>query len=165
MAFASGKKAWGISDRSGKRYRLAEMKKEWTGLLVGPDEWEEKHPQLFPPRVGPDPQALQNARPDRVEPAAEVLLVANPMISGEVGTNVITIIESGHGRSTSDIVRLRNAAPFDGFTLAVLNDANGHAITVVNSDTYTITVSDTAQTGNIRGGGDFVSAGPVTLEA
>jgi hypothetical protein len=38
MAFASGKSAYGISDRSGFRYRLRDMKKEWTGALVGPDE-------------------------------------------------------------------------------------------------------------------------------
>jgi hypothetical protein len=68
MAYASGKDAWGISDRSGFRYRLRDMKKEWTGAMVGPDEYEPKHPQLFPPRVGPDPQALRDARPDRVEP-------------------------------------------------------------------------------------------------
>ena len=64
MAFASGKKAWGISDRSGRRYRLREMKREWNGLLVGPDEFEPKHPQLFPLNVGQEPQALQNARPE-----------------------------------------------------------------------------------------------------
>ena len=64
MAFASGKNAWGISDRSGFRYRLHEMKREWTGALVGPDEFEPKHPQLYPPKVGPDPQALRNPRPD-----------------------------------------------------------------------------------------------------
>lgn len=68
MAYASGKHAWGISDRSGFRYRLRDMKKEWTGAMVGPDEYEPKHPQLFPPRVGPDPQALRDARPDRKEP-------------------------------------------------------------------------------------------------
>jgi hypothetical protein len=38
MTFASGKWAWGLSDRSGFRYRLREMKREWTGALVGPDE-------------------------------------------------------------------------------------------------------------------------------
>tara|TARA_R100001244_G_scaffold127774_1_gene98550 strand:- start:188 stop:511 length:324 start_codon:yes stop_codon:yes gene_type:complete len=64
MAFASGNKAWGISDRSGFRYRLKDMKKEWTGSLVGPDEFEFKHPQLFPSRAGPDPQALRNPRPE-----------------------------------------------------------------------------------------------------
>ena len=67
MAFARGEKAWGISDRSGFRYRLKDMKKEWTGALVGPDEFEPKHPQLYPPKVGPDPQALRNPRPDPQE--------------------------------------------------------------------------------------------------
>ncbi len=66
--FASGKDAWAISDRSGVRYRYREMKKEWNGLLVGPDEYEPKHPQLGPFRRVDDPQALQDARPDRVEP-------------------------------------------------------------------------------------------------
>jgi hypothetical protein len=41
------------------------MKREWTGALVGPDEFDPKHPQLFPPKVGPDPQALQNPRPEQ----------------------------------------------------------------------------------------------------
>lgn len=68
MAFASNKNAWGISDRSGFRYRLKDMKREWTGALVGPDEYEPKHPQLYPPKPGPDPQALRNPRPDRAEP-------------------------------------------------------------------------------------------------
>lgn len=62
--YATGKKAWGISDRSGRRYRLREMRKEWTGALVGPDEYEPKHPQLYPPKLYPDPQALKNPRPD-----------------------------------------------------------------------------------------------------
>ncbi len=64
MTYASGKHAWGISDRSGRRYRLRAMTKEWTGSLVGPDEYEPKHPQLEPIRVGPDPQALYNPRPE-----------------------------------------------------------------------------------------------------
>ena len=65
MAFASGKKAWGISDRSGFRYRLRDMKKEWTGALVGPDEFEPKHPQLFPTPKVTDPQALRDPRPEQ----------------------------------------------------------------------------------------------------
>ena len=64
MAYASGEHAWGISDRSGRRYRLREMKVEWTGAKVGPDEFEPKHPQLYPPKAYPDPQALRNPRPE-----------------------------------------------------------------------------------------------------
>jgi len=62
--FASGKYAYGISDRSGFRYRLRDMRKEWNGLLVGKDEWEEKHPQLTPLRKRPDPEGLKDARPE-----------------------------------------------------------------------------------------------------
>jgi hypothetical protein len=61
--FASGKNSYAISDRSGQRYRYRDMRKEWNGLLVGPDEYEPKHPQLGPFRTVSDPQALQNARP------------------------------------------------------------------------------------------------------
>lgn len=66
--FALGKHAYGISDRSGFRYPLHRMKKEWTGALVGFDEWEPKQPQLEPRRKVVDPQALKDPRPDRVEP-------------------------------------------------------------------------------------------------
>ena len=67
-SFASGKNAYGISDRSGFRYKLNRMKKEWNGSLVGFDEFEPKQPQLFPNASLSDPQALKNPRPDRKEP-------------------------------------------------------------------------------------------------
>jgi len=98
MAYASGKKAWGISDRSGFRYRLREMKKEWTGALVGPDEYEPKHPQLYPIKVGPDPQALKDPRPDKGETLTVyvgIATVEDPYpndirIVGKVGTVEVT---------------------------------------------------------------------------
>tara|TARA_B100001093_G_C26770713_1_gene990053 strand:+ start:1278 stop:1604 length:327 start_codon:yes stop_codon:yes gene_type:complete len=62
--YASDRNAYGISDRSGFRYRLRDMRKEWNGLLVGKDEFEIKQPQLEPLRVRPDPQALRNPRPE-----------------------------------------------------------------------------------------------------
>ena len=55
--YASGRKAWGYSDRSGFRYRLREMIKEWNGLKVGP--------QLEPNYPGPDPTALYEPRPNQ----------------------------------------------------------------------------------------------------
>jgi len=93
MAFASDKNAYGISDRSGFRYRLREMRREWTGALVGPDEYEPKHPQLEPPKPGPDPQALRNPRPDRAEPlkvyagvpTVEAPRLERPRMVGKVG--------------------------------------------------------------------------------
>ena len=80
--FASNKYALGISDRSGAAYPLRNMRKEWTGMLVGKDEWESKQPQLTVLRVVADPEALRDARPDRTEPAVDVLLSFNAFTSG-----------------------------------------------------------------------------------
>ena len=91
--FASGKHAFGISDRSGFRYPLNRMRKEWNGLLVGYDEWEPKHPQLEPPKSSPDPQALRNPRPDEAEalqvyvgvPTIEAPKLVRPVMISNVG--------------------------------------------------------------------------------
>ena len=159
MAFAAGKKAWGICDISGFRYRLRDMKMTWDGLLVGPDQWSPKQPQLNPPHFAADPVALRNPRPARTEPVAEALLTNNPFLS-TAGSAVIKVFEDDHGRSTGDKVRFRGAEAFDGFTVATITDPDAYAITKVDDDTYTFSaVSGTGTTGT-RGGGVFVSVGP-----
>jgi len=163
MAFASDKNAYGISDRSGFRYRLKDMRREWTGALVGPDEYEPKHPQLFPPKPGPDPQALRNPRPDRSEPDTQVLLRKDPFITS-AGDATITVIEPGHGRNTGDVVRFRRAVGFSGVSASEIMLQTGHTITVLDPSSYTFESSDTP-TASGRGGGEYVSAGPVNLEA
>ena len=93
MAFAKGEKAFGTSDRSGFRYRLKDMRREWNGLLVGPDEFEEKHPQLRAPRATADPEALRNPRPSEPEtlivyvgvPTVEAPRLARLRMLGQVG--------------------------------------------------------------------------------
>lgn len=92
-AYANGKNAFGISDRSGFRYRLNEMKREWTGALVGPDEYEPKHPQLEPRKPTPDPQALYNPRPDRVEPLS--VYVGVPLFDGSTFRPIIANGQAG----------------------------------------------------------------------
>ena len=112
MAYASGKHAYGISDRSGRRYRLREMKTEWTGAKVGPDEFEPKHPQLFPPRAFPDPQALRDPRPEsELTEQRSIQYGYNPVgfrevpgitppnnlvAQGLVGTVTVTISDTGN---------------------------------------------------------------------
>ena len=164
--FAVGKNAFGISDRSGFRYLLREMRREWNGLLVGKDEFERKHPQLQPLRPPPEPQALKAPRPDtRLEPAVEQLLGLNPFLSSGSGSAVITVLEPSHGRTTGDTVRFRKAQGFDGFSSTVLEKAEGCTITVVDTRSYTFTASSgTATTGSQRGGGANATVGPVTLE-
>jgi len=139
--YASDANAYGISDRSGFRYRLGEMKKEWNGLLVGPDEYDPKHPQLTPAKAPMDPQALRDARPGRTEPTVLILLSPNPFFNAAVNSNVLTVRELTHERSTGDVVRFRNAQGFQGFTSAALNLSTGYTITVTNVNEYTITVT------------------------
>ena len=83
--FALGKFALGISDRSGFQYKLNDMKLEWTGLLVGADEWEKKQPQLDPRRHVTDPQALKDPRPN------------SPMVLS-VYVGVPNVAEDGRGK-------------------------------------------------------------------
>ena len=163
VRFATGKKAWGYSDRSGFRYRLREMKTEWNGLKVGPDEYEAKHPQLEPNHPGPDPTALYQPRVDgRSEVTVENLLGLNPFTS-TVSSAVITVFEPSHGRDTSNTVRFRNASSFDGFTKAVLENASGYSITKIDDNRYSFTASSGTATSGTKGGGGRVTAGPVTL--
>ena len=64
--------------------------------------------------------------------------------------------EPSHGRSTSDSIRFRKVNGFDGFTKATLELSSGYNITVIDENTYTITISgESATVGGIRGGGEF----------
>ena len=65
MAYATGKNAKAISDRSGMEYPYSEMKKEWNGSFVHKSEYESRHPQLTPRKHRPDPQALKDASPPK----------------------------------------------------------------------------------------------------
>lgn len=175
--FASAKYAYGISDRSGFRYRIRDMRKEWNGAFVGYDEYESKHPQLELSRIKVDAEAIRNARPDRTEPSVENLLGVNPFKvsnlggvgSGSAGTVQIQVTEKNHGRSDSDTVRFRNCNGVGLVSKALLESASGYSIGVVNTNGYTISITidsgiPDSSTLNVIGGGDRVSAGPVTLE-
>ncbi len=69
-AYARGKHAFGICDRSGFRYKLSDLVWEIqngkkTGFRVGKDIVDPDQPQNFLGRVKiNDPQALQDPRPD-----------------------------------------------------------------------------------------------------
>ena len=69
-AYARGKHAFGICDRSGFRYKLSDLLWEIqngkkTGFRIGKDIIDPDQPQNFLGRVKiNDPQALLNPRPD-----------------------------------------------------------------------------------------------------
>ena len=151
MAYASGKHAYGISDRSGRRYRLRDMKTEWTGAKVGPDEFEPKHPQLFPPRAFPDPQALRDPRPESelteqrsiqhgynpvgFQDIPGITPPNNLVAEGEVGTVTVTISDTGN--ETVNATGLAGTSAVGSVT--VVDDA-------ATFDSTSITLDSTSQT-------------------
>ena len=162
--YALGKFAKRISDRSGMAFPYNEMVKEWNGSLVHKSEFEAKHPQIEVKSHKADKQSLKNARPDRVETAAPILLPLNAFKTANSGTSVITVTDPSHGRSSSSTVRFYDVIGFDGITGTNINRSAGYTITKVDDNTYTFTVAtDTAPTGNTRGGGGRAYAGPTSI--
>ena len=110
--FAVGKYAYGISDRSGFRYRMKDMRKEWNGSLVGKDEYEPKHPQLEPLTATADPEALYKPRPNNDHEVGEGFVVVvnnditryNTMNPATLGTNFsVSEMTGGLGTVTIQI--------------------------------------------------------------
>ena len=95
--FAKGSKAWGLCDRSGFRYPLSDLVRQFenlrpNGLLVGKDMLDEDHPQLRLGHVNSnDPQTLQNPRPDRDLESSRSLPAWNPVGGGvtEFGSRTV----------------------------------------------------------------------------
>ena len=109
--YASGKRSWAISDRSGLRFPYTEMVREWNGMLVHTSEYEPKQPQLEPKPVGSDPQALWNPRPQPASVASLILLDPNPFTTVKYGgSTFVNVYSVDHQRSTGDTVRLRGPA-------------------------------------------------------
>ena len=163
MATSSGKYAKFISDRSGMEFPYTEMVVEWNGSRVHISEFEPKHPQIQPKAHSADAQGLLNARPARTEPAVARLLTLNPLKITN-GSQVVTVFEENHGRSTNDVVRFRNGEGQLGISSSDINNSSGFTITKVDANNYTFTASGTA-TATASIGGGSITAGPVTLTA
>ena len=160
--YATGKYAKAISDRSGMEFPYKEMVREWNGAFVHVSEFEPKQPQLEPKPMNGDSISLRNVRPDRTETAVPNILPLNPFTTTS-GSATVSVNEPNHGRSTGDTVRFRTCQSFDGISKSALELSSGYSITVVTTDTYTFTVAESSTSGNIKGGGDFATAGPVTI--
>ena len=170
--FARGKYAVSISDISGLQFPYRQMIKQWYGLWVHYSEYEPKQPQLFPkPRII-GAIGLQNARPARVEPAVTKLLSYNPYFSESGNTNMVVLLE-GHGNTTSDTVRFREARSFNNFTADAIEAEAGYAVagtgapsTWTNYTTdnfFYVNIATETATVTGQGGGSVTSVGPVTI--
>jgi len=178
-----GRFAQFISDRSGMAFPYKEMVVEWNGARVHTSEFEPKQPQLEPKPTVADPQGLQFARPDRVEPPVLIALQPNPFTTIIYsGTTYINVFSPNHGRSTGNVVRFRGATNATGFNdvptidgVTDISNTDGFTITVgqINSsgivgDTtnyYYFQSADSATSGNVTGGDVGCTAGPVNLQA
>ncbi len=67
MATATGKFSYGLCDYCGRRYRYQDLKKNWKGFMVCPEDYEPKEPQIEPLQYKGDAIALKDPRPDRTE--------------------------------------------------------------------------------------------------
>lgn len=55
---------YGICDRCGFKYRLSELRTEWTGLRVCPEDFDRRPYELDPPVLWPEGVPVPNARPE-----------------------------------------------------------------------------------------------------
>lgn len=96
-AFAKGRKAFGMCDRTGFRYPLNELVPQFenrrpTGLMVGKDVVDIDHEQLQLGKVrSSDPQSLKNPRPDQSQAATRELYAFDPVGGGvtELGSRTV----------------------------------------------------------------------------
>ena len=191
--YATGKHSKAISDRSGLEFPYREMVREWNGSLVHFTEFESKQPQLQPRPSGADAISLRHVRPDRIEPATTVRITNNGFETYEAGSRIINVFSPGHGLTSGTTYRFRgppttsagsgfvyaNPQSFDGITGTNIAKSAGYTITTglykngaavttdyATSNYFHFTVdTDTATTGNIKGGGYGCSVGPITIEA
>ena len=87
-----------------------------------------------------------------------VTLGSNPLKTGSVvsGATVVTVTAPAHGAVTGDYVTFSGATATDGITTAQLNIE--HEVTVVDSNSYLITTTGTASSGDTAGGGSAIIA-------
>lgn len=55
---------WGICDRCGFKFRLNELRKEWSGLMVCDADFDPLPDTMKPLRSGPEGLARPDARPE-----------------------------------------------------------------------------------------------------
>ena len=143
MAYARGKHALFISDRSGLQFPYSEMVTEWTGAKVHTSEWEKKAPQLMPHRHRPDPMALQWARVDRNPFPVANLLPVNPFTTVNTIQTII-VNEPNHGRSNNDAVRFRDLIQVTGGISNTAYELSATLSTAITADSTEIVLNDTS---------------------
>lgn len=138
--YAAGNKSYFISDRSGFRYPYKDMKIEWTGAAVGPDEWDPKHPQLEPKKNASDVESIRNPRPENNIISASVTF---PIFSSQTLNYVPKLVMVG---AIGSVVATGGGVVIaQTFTVTVSNPGSGNVyyIDSVQQDTVNLTEGNT----------------------
>ena len=152
--FAKGTNALMISDRSGAAFPYREMVQEWNGLWVHIYEYDPKQPQIDPRPVGADPQALQHAKPARVEFPVQNILPENPFTTASNTTLSISFPNNAFNQGTT-YVRFSD----------VKQPVGGVAITTLElSTTLNGNLTDSATSIVLADGSAFPTAGYIVIE-
>ena len=153
--FAKGRNALMISDRSGAAFPYREMVQEWNGLWVHISEFEPKQPQIDPRPVGADPQALQHAKPARIEFPVQDILPENPFTTTAAsGTLSVSFPNNGLNAGTSYVRFSDVKQPVGGVAVSTLE----------LSTTLNGALTDSATSIVLTDGSEFPTAGYIVIE-
>ena len=188
--YASGKRSLAISDRSGMAFPYTEMVREWNGSLVHTSEYEAKQPIPKPASVASlillDPNPFTTIiyggttyvnvySEDHQRKAGDIVRFRGPPIVTTAGAGGADEADQRNLQAFINIPTFDNVSDLNnanGFTIALGQiDSAGNVTGATTSDPLTnpinyfyITSTSNATTGNVKGGFNNCSAGPVTLE-
>ena len=155
MVYARGKYAKAISDRSGMEFPYNEMVKEWNGSFVHKSEFEAKQPQLEPRPHGADAQALQHAKPARIEFPTEDFLPLNPFTTTAASGSLSISFPSNGFNDGTTYVRFRD----------VKKPVGGVAVTTLELETtLNGNISDSVTTVTLTDASEFPTSGYIVIE-
>ena len=153
--FAKGRNALMLSDRSGAAFPYREMVQEWNGLWVHISEYEPKQPQIDPRPVGADPQALQHAKPARVEFPVQYILPNNPFTTTAASKTLsVSFPNNGLNAGTSYVRFSGIQQPVGGVAISTLELS-----TTLNGN-----LTDSATSIVLTDGSEFPTAGYIVIE-
>lgn len=139
---------WVISDRSGKKIRASEARREWNGPVVHESEYDPRHPQDFV-KVPADKQSVPHARP---RPADTFMGPKKTTIAAThaAGETTITVASSGDFSAADNIY-------------VMLDDGDAFRTAVQSVPDSTSLALTTALPGTTSSGQDVVNESVVTV--
>ncbi len=104
MGYASGKYAYFICDTCGFRYPYKSAKGNWENFRTCEECYEPKHPQLDPPNISADAEALWKPRPEVPLPQSQlgVIITTNAGSGMTFKSDPVGTVFDGLG-ATSDL--------------------------------------------------------------